>query len=60
MLINALTVAQPQCTRQIGARGRQAMTRHELADEPQDLLLARAQKGERIGYHTFVWYRFTR
>jgi hypothetical protein len=36
------------------------MTQHELADEPQDLLLARAQKGQGIGYHTFVWYRFAR
>jgi len=60
MLVDALTVAQTQCPRQIGARWRQAMTRHELADEPQDLLLARAQKGKGIGYHTFVWYQFTK
>jgi hypothetical protein len=36
------------------------VTRHELADEPQDLLLARAQNGEGIGYHTLVWYRVMR
>ena len=58
MLVDTLAITQPQCARQIGARGRQAMTQHELADEPQDLLLARAQGGQGIGYHTFVWYRF--
>ena len=42
VLINALAIVQVQRARQIRARGRQSMVRDELADEPQDLLLARA------------------
>lgn len=56
MLINALAITQLQRLCQIGARRRHPMTRHELADQPQDLLLTGAQ-GKGFGYHTDVWYR---